>query len=283
MLPDEKSLEAYAARMKEPAPGGFFSLPLKDRGDGWCVIGAVADKHLCSKHYRADVLKTLYRIYADEGVTDVYDAGNWIEGEAYFNRHDISVFGLDAQIEYFIQEHPHIPGITTHFVAGDDHEGWYQQREQISIGKHLEQRAKAAGRDDFHFLGYVEADVYLKTPLGAAARLKVMHGGGGATYAVSYQAQKAVEALQPGEKPDILILGHHHKLLYFYPRGVHVVLPGCTADQSIHMRKRHIEAHVGGAVLYIRQHLGKGFVTEFVPRFKTFFDRSFTQRYYDVP
>jgi predicted phosphodiesterase len=281
MSPDE-SLAAFDEKMKEPAPGGFWSLPLKDRGDGWSVIGAVSDTHLGSKHHRPDVLKTLYRLFETEGVTDVYHAGNWIEGESRLNRHDIAIFGLDAQVSYMIQEYPAVPGLTTHLIAGDDHEGWYQQREQISIGKHLEEKAAASGRNDLHFIGYVEADIYLKTPLGASCKMRVMHGGGGSTYAISYPPQKAIESFQPGEKPDILVLGHHHKLFYSYIRGVHVVEPGCTADQSIFMRKRHIEAHVGGSLLYIRQNTGKGFVTDFVPRFKTFYDRTFTSRTFDV-
>lgn len=278
----ETTLEQYGQRMQSPAPGGTHALPLKDRGDGWSVFGAVADTHLCSKHYRPDVLAALYRMFDSEGVTDVYHGGNWIEGESRFNRHDISVFGLDAQIDYMIAEYPLVSAITTHYVAGDDHEGWYQQREQINIGRHLEDRANAAGRHDLHFLGYVEADIYLKTQLGAACRMRIMHGGGGATYAVSYPPQKAIESFQPGEKPDILLLGHHHKLFYSYIRGVHVVEPGTTQDQSIFMRKRHIEAHVGGALIYVRQHLGRGHITDFVPRFRTFFDKAFSSRNFGV-
>ena len=278
----EQSLETFGKKLEPAAPGGTFVLPLKDRGDGWRVFLLVSDTHACSKHYRPDVLNSLYRMAGDEGATDAYHAGNWIEGESRLNRHDIAIFGLDAQIDFMLLSYPQIPGITTHFVAGDDHEGWYQQREQISIGKHLENMAKAKGRNDLHYLGYVEADVLLQTDFGTTAKMRVMHGGGGSTYAVSYPAQKAVESFQPGEKPDILVLGHHHKLLYSYIRGVHVVEPGCTADQSIFMRKRHIEAHVGGVLVYLRQHPQEGFITDFVPRFRTFFDRSFSTRHFDV-
>lgn len=277
-----KDLDTYVQEMAERPPGGVHALPLKDRGDGWSVFGAVSDTHLCGRHYRDDVLNALYRMFRDEGAEDVYHAGNIIEGESRVNRHDILIYGLENQVDFLLEHYPQLPGITTHFVVGDDHEGWYQQREQISIGRHIEARAITAGRKDLHFLGYVESDIYLKTGVGASCRMRVMHGGGGVTYAISYPLQKAVEAFQPGEKPDILILGHHHKLHYAYPRGVHGVMPGCTADQSIFMRKRHIEAHVGGMLIYVRQHLGKGFITDFVPRSKTFYDRGFTSRMFDV-
>jgi len=270
----KKSLAAFADRMKSPAPGGEWPLPLKDRGDGWTVLGMVSDSHLCSRGERLDVLGALYDLFADEAVEHVYHAGNWIEGERRFNKLDVTVFGLDRQIEYMIENYPARDGMVTHYIAGDDHEGWYQQREQISIGQHLEDRAARAGRRDLHFLGYVEADILLSTD-GHHAKMRVMHPGGGATYAVSYAIQKTIESFQPGEKPDVLILGHHHKLLYSYIRGVHAVMPGTTCDQSIFMRKRHIEAHVGGGVLYIRQDPENDHIADFVPRFRTFFKWGF--------
>ena len=276
-----ETLEAFGKKMEPAAPGGTHPLPLKDRGDGWSTLLLVSDTHACSKHYRGDVLSALYKMAADEGVTDAYHAGNILEGESRLNRHDIAVFGLDNQVRFLIESYPKV-GITTHFVTGDDHEGWYQQREQINIGQHIEDSALRWGRLDLRHLGYVEADILLKTEFGTTAKMKVMHGGGGSAYAVSYPLQKTIESLQPGEKPDILVLGHHHKLHYSFIRGVHGVMPGCTADQSIFMRKRHIEAHVGGVLVYIRQHPQAGFITDFVPRFRTFFDRGFSTRHFDV-
>jgi predicted phosphodiesterase len=278
----QQPLEEFAMEMKEPVPGGVHALPLKDRGDGWSVFGVVSDTHLGSRHYRPDVLHYLYRVFDEEGVTAVYHAGNIIEGECRVNRHDIAVFGLDNQVKYLLDNYPSIPGITTHFIAGDDHEGWYQQREQISIGKHIETAAQAAGRSDLKFIGYVEANVYLMTSEGASAKMKIMHPGGGATYAISYPLQKTIESLQPGEKPDILILGHHHKLLAAEVRGIYGLMAGTTSDQSIFMRKRHIEAHIGGTLVYIRQHKTIGHVTDFVPRIMRFYDREFTMRTFDV-
>ena len=38
---------------------------------------------------------------------------------------------MDHQLDYMIDMWPVAKGITTHYVAGDDHEGWYQQREGI--------------------------------------------------------------------------------------------------------------------------------------------------------
>jgi hypothetical protein len=263
-------------------PGKFHIIPLRDRGDGWSVMGFVSDNHLGSKHCRLDVLNALYDIYAAEGVTDVYNGGNWIEGEARFNRYDIQVFGMDNQIDFFVQNYPSRPGITTHYVAGDDHEGWYQQRESIHIGRYAEMAALRAGRKDLHYLGYLEADVALKAPgTWMAAPMKIMHGGGGSAYAYSYVLQKTVESFQGGEKPAILVMGHHHKFDYCYPRGVHAIMPGCTEDQSIFMRKRKIEACVGGVLAKVQQDKEDGHITRFSCDWIPFYDKGFYETRYE--
>lgn len=190
----QSSAIAFAERTAPPAPGGQHVVRVQNRGDGWKVMGFVADTHLGSKHERLDVLRALYDIYAAEGVTQVFHGGNWIEGQSKVNQHDIAVFGLESQLRYFIENYPQRKGITTYYVAGDDHEGWYQQREQLNIGQALQDKAERCGRHDLYYLGYVEADVELKAKSGSAV-LRVMHGGGGAPYAYSYALQKTVECV----------------------------------------------------------------------------------------
>jgi predicted phosphodiesterase len=275
-----KSLLNYVT--SDPStPGKFNVISLQDRGDGWSTIGFVSDTHLGSKHCRLDVLNSLYDIFASEGVNNVYHGGNWIEGECRLNRFDIKVFGMDNQLDFFIDNYPRRDDIITHYVAGDDHEGWYQQRESIHIGAYAEMRAKKAGREDLHYLGYLEADVALKVPgTWAAAPMRIQHGGGGATYAYSYVLQKVVESFQGGEKPSILCMGHHHKFDYCYAREVHAFMPGCTQDQSIFMRKRKIAAHVGGVLAWIQQDKTDGHIlrmrVEWIPYYdKTFYAQRF--------
>jgi hypothetical protein len=239
----------------------------------WRKFGACGDNHLGSKHERIDVVNALYDLYEQEGVTEVFNTGNWIEGNSRLNYHDVKVFGLDDQVDYFIQNYPQRKGITTHFVAGDDHEGWWQKAERIEIGKYAEFRAKDAGRNDLHYLGYVEADIELKAQNGSSW-MKVMHPGGGSAYALSYAAQKIVESLQGGEKPQVLLYGHYHKFDYNYAREVHCVGTGCTVDQSIFMRKCKIQAHLGGCMIWLNQ-AQDGTINRFRVEWIPFYDRGF--------
>ncbi len=247
--------------------------PLSDMYSFERKIGACGDNHLGSHHERLDVLNALYDLYEAEGITDVYNTGNWIEGEMRLNRHDIKVFGLDGQIQYLVDNYPQRKGITTHFVAGDDHEGWYQRNERMEIGRYAEMAMQRAGRNDFHYLGYVEADILLKAAHGERI-LKVMHPGGGSAYATSYAPQKLIESFQGGERPEILLLGHYHKFDHGHYRNTHYVQTGCTVDQSIFMRKQKISAAVGGTIVTFNQ-APDGAINRLKVEWIPFYDRGY--------
>jgi len=236
-------------------------------------FGVTSDNHLGSKHERLDVVNALYDLYESEGITEVYNAGNWIEGEARFNRYDINVYGMDRQVEYFLKNYPQRKGITTYYIAGDDHEGWVQQREQVEIGKYVELKAREVGRNDLVYMGYVEADVEFKAEDGSRW-MKVMHPGGGSAYALSYSMQKTVESFQGGEKPSIVLAGHYHKFDFNYYREVFIVQAGCTCDQSIFMRKNKIQAHVGGCIVEFNQ-APDGAINRFKVEWIPFYDRGY--------
>lgn len=261
--------------------GGSHKINLQAFENKSYKIGFVTDDHLCNKAERLDVLNAIFDRYEEEGITQVYNGGNWIDGEARFNKLDIHTFGVDNQIKYFIDNYPSRKGITINFVAGDDHEGWYQQREGIIIGEHLEDKALRAGRNDLKYLGYMEADITLQAARGNAV-LRVAHAGGGTAYALSYQPQKLIESLQGGDKPHILLIGHYHKaeVLPSY-RNVRAVQGGCGCDQTRFMRKKRIEAHVGGWIIEFQQSKD-GAINRFKTEWLGFFDKQYykARKYY---
>jgi hypothetical protein len=161
-------------------------------------------------------------------------------------------------------------------VTGDDHEGWYVQREGVDVGEKIELLAQKYGRNDLEHLGYMERNIVLDFE-GNQHIIRVMHAGGGSAYAISYTSQKIVESLQGGEKPNILIIGHFHKYDVSYPRSVVTIQPGCTQDQSTFMRKKRLEAHLGGVTLEVT--IGKdGQMHNITHRWHPFYDRDFYSR-----
>src|ERR1700761_3110089 len=66
-------------------------------------FGVTKDNHLCNKHSRLDVLNEAYDHFEAEGITRVFNCGNWIDGEAKFNKTELVTRpGMDAQCDYLI-------------------------------------------------------------------------------------------------------------------------------------------------------------------------------------
>jgi len=236
-------------------------------------FGAIADTHLGSKYERLDILNALYDIFEKEKITKVYLGGNFVDGEFYFNKYETYTHGFDEMIDNFVKKFPKRKGVKTYYISGDDHEGWWMQREGLDAGRIAEERAKLAGREDLVYLGYQERDIHFKAKHGKAI-MRLMHAGGGTAYADSYATQKMVESFGEGEKPHILLVGHYHKSIYHTPRGIHTLQLGTTQGQTRYMRKGKIRAHLGGWIIELNQS-PSGEINRFKPEWIHFWDKAF--------
>jgi predicted phosphodiesterase len=240
-------------------------------------FGAMGDTHIGSQYHRSDVLNDLYRRYAEAEVSQVFHTGNYIEGESRFNKHELTAHSMQGQVAMCARDYPNVSGITTHAISGDDHEGWYAQREGINIGRFTQDAFRHAGRSDWHDLGYMEAHVRLvNSNSGKESMMSVVHPGGGSSYAVSYSIQKIIESLDGGEKPAVGLYGHYHKLMAMNIRNVWALQTGCCQDQSGFMRKKKLEAHVGGALVTLEQDPRTGAITGFLPEMWRYFVKGYT-------
>lgn len=222
--------------------------------DGMIRFAAIGDTHLGSKYAREDCLSDFYDQVQHRGFKQVLHAGNWIDGEAPFNKHDLLVHGMDEQMRYLAKNYPQRDGVETWAITGADHEGWYARREGIDVGRYAENSFRQAGRTDWRDMGYMEAVIPLvHKRTGKSSQLMLMHPGGGSAYAISYAGQKIVEGFDGGEKPAVLILGHYHKASWNLVRNVHVIQTGCfraaTRVETIEGRKPISEVKVGDMVL----------------------------------
>ena len=239
----------------------------------WRQFGAIGDTHVCSHAQRLDVVEAAYDHFQKKGITSVYHTGNIVDGHTHFNRFELHCHGITDQCNYLIDHYPQRKDITTYFITGDCHEGWWQTREGLNFGRYLELEAKDRGRNDLVYAGFMEANVKLLTP-GGYATMRLMHPGGGTAYAFSYKPQKIVEGFSGGEKPSILLIGHYHKLSYDLIRNVHVFQTGCAQDQTTFMRKKTIQAHVGYWVIGIQQD-ARGAVRRVRQEVTNYFDRKY--------
>ncbi|ALA16117.1 MULTISPECIES: hypothetical protein [Chelatococcus] len=264
------------ARQHQPAWTAGEPLRIYTDANNRLVFGAIGDNHAGSKYSRWDVVDDLYDRFAAAGVEHVFHTGNWIDGEARFNKYDIDTAGLDNQCRELANRWPEREGISTYAVWGDDHEGWYAQREGVDVGRYCQSTFRQAGREDWHDLGFMEAHVEIvNANTGKSVIMAVVHPGGGTAYALSYRPQKIIESLEGGTKPAIILLGHYHKLDPGLVRNVWYLQTGCCQDQTPFMRKKSIEAHVGGAIVEIEQDPATGAIIGFNPGMIRYFNRGY--------
>lgn len=268
--------ELWSVEKAFSAPPRERVIEIKSDKNGLYRFGLASDAHLGSKYSREDVLDDLYNIFEREGIRDVLNAGNWIDGECGFNRQDLKIHGLEPQVEYLVEKFPERKGLRTLAVWGEDHEGWFARREAIDMGRFTEQAFRRAGRTDWTDLGFMEARIDLVHGVtGQRASLVLQHPGGGSSYAVSYRPQKIVESLQGGEKPAVLVIGHYHKMSCNMFRNVWAIQSGCTQDQTPFMRKKGLDAHVGGGILGLEQDPATGAITRCVWDQRNYFVRGY--------
>lgn len=221
--------------------------------DSYANIGCLGDTHLGDTKERLDVLRQLYKECQQEHVQYVFHTGNLVTGFSEKYRTQIKVWGADAQADYVIQEYPKVPGLTTYYICGDDHEGNWKQREGLDFGPFLEARAVAAGRDDLKYVGYVQGDVdFLVGEVPVHIRLS--HPGGGSTAAISGKAQRLVDAAAGEETlPNLWLVGHFHKALVLPEyKGVCVIQTGCCVEVGDWAKKQCLNYHLGGWLVKIK-------------------------------
>ena len=203
-------------------------------------IALCSDTHIGSKYTRYDVLEDIFKRFKKDGVDAVYLAGDITEGYNMRAGHtfECNLHGADAQIKGVIEKIPDIKK-PIYFITGD-HDYSHYIRQGIDVGKHIDE-----GRKDMHYLGMFNADI----ELDKNTTIKLMHPAKGTAYALSYHPQKIIEAFSGGEKPNILAIGHYHKIEQLFYRNIHAFQTGCIQSQSAWMKRMNIAAMTGAWIL----------------------------------
>ena len=185
------------------------------------------------------------------GATALYHTGDVLDGHRIYKGQEFELrdVGMERQLERLIKDAPDV-GIPVEFIVGN-HDLSLKHLAGVNIGKAIEERMLKAGQK-WRFLGEETGYVEVMTPIGKIFRLRLLHPGGGSSYAISYRLQKIIESLEGGTKPDMLAVGHYHKaeMLPNY-RNVCGVQTGAFQWQSPFMARMGLAAHVGGWIIEV--------------------------------
>jgi hypothetical protein len=219
-------------------------------GESVIRFGLMGDTQINSKYTQITHLHRLYDLYESEGIETVYHTGDIDEGEQMRKGHQYELYnqGVDDHADEIVRVYPKRDGIKTRFICGN-HDASMVKLAGVDIGKMI-----SAKRDDMEYLGMDSAVVQLTDN----CTLELRHPGDGTAYAISYKIQKMVEAMGGGEKPNILAVGHYHKLEYLFYRNVHIFQTGCLQAQTSFMRSRSIAAMMGGWIIEVHLNVDGG-------------------------
>lgn len=231
-------------------------------GNTILTFGLIGDTHFNSKYAQLTYLREFYDLCAQRGITDVYHTGDIDEGEQMRVGHQYDCYtqGADDHISEIVRNYPHMDGMTTHFITGN-HDSSVYKRCGVDIGKTI-----AMKRGDLDYLGRDCARIEI-TP---NCILELRHPWDGTAYALSYKPQKMIEGMEADSKPNILAIGHYHKLEYLFYRNVHCFQTGCFQSQTPFTRGKGISVHIGGWIVTVEVD-GKGYIQRIVPEMIPFY------------
>ena len=223
-------------------------------------FGIMGDTQIGSKYAQLTHLHNFYDICAKEGITEVYHTGDLTDGLKMRVGHEYELYEVsaDEMRDDVVKNYPKRDGITTYFITGNHDASLYKQ-----VGFDIGQ-AIANLRPDMKYLGRDCAVVHL-TP---NCTLELRHPWDGTAYALSYKLQKMIEAMESDSKPNILAVGHYHKVEYMFYRNVHALQTGCFQAQTPFTRGKGISTHMGGWIVTVRVDKSgtiQGFGAELVP------------------
>lgn len=190
-------------------------------------VALVGDVHIGSKHHLGAYFKDFYDSAYEAGCRTFIQVGDILDGVYRFSIWEQSHRGFEEQVDATIEGLPSKPDARWVAILGN-HDETFERDSGISVVRAANDRFRAAGRDDFEFVGSRGAYLRLKHP-GAkrGVVVELWHPSGKPAYALSYKMQNHIRDYAVGAKPDILAVGHWHQSCYFTNRGVHAFSCGC--------------------------------------------------------
>jgi predicted phosphodiesterase len=229
---------------------------IKHINDGQKEIrfGVVSDTHLASESEDLEHLSQIYDIFQREGIKRVFHAGDISDGMGVYvgQENSLKCIGVAKQAEYVTKHYPSRKGIVTSFITGN-HDLKIYRTSGMDIGGLIAkgglvedgpEQKEFKGREDLEYLGRYYARVNWNN-----TKIDLIHPDHGFSYAISYAPQKYINELEGGSKPDILLFGHLHRMMYMNYRNVHLFMAGCFQRQTDFLKRKGISPVRGGWII----------------------------------
>lgn len=226
--------------------GGSRQQPLEvtPHKDKVVRIGVVSDTHIGNKNSDIVALKYLYDEFKRQGITTVLHVGDLTDG--YYTNRPTSILEQDAigfsqQLRLFCEVYPRKEGITTYAITGN-HDYTFERNSLANIGE-----AIAAQRKDIKYLGHN----FAKFPINDKTAISLIHPTDGTPQSLSLRLQQIIDRNEH-RVSDIILVGHYHKFVQLYYKGVYGFLVPSLERPTGFMQDNNLTSLVGGLVLTLK-------------------------------
>jgi predicted phosphodiesterase len=226
----------FTVKSKSSVPETVFDATKMFNGRHF-TFGVISDTHLGNKQERVDLLSGAYDTFKKEGVRTIFHAGDMTDGWGVYKgqEFELSVLGQEAQIQYARDVYPKRYRTTTLAISGNHDLREYEHGGADPLVQICKQRP------DIVYLGQMAAKVRMTEGLTA----EILHPAGGSAYALSYKAQREINARSPDDIPDMLVYGHYHTSFYMHYRNLHFLQCPSLKDAGIWEHRLGLNSTLG--------------------------------------
>ena len=188
----------------------------------------ISDTHLASKYDRLDILRYLYQEAEDRNINYILHSGDLTEGLSGRTQqlYELKEASYTGQRDYVIDKYPD-SNIPTYMIAGN-HDLWWIKQCGSDIVKDI-----CSQRENMIYLGSDCEDLKI-----GKLKIRLYHGKGGSSYALSYKIQKYMDSIPIEERPHILQTGHIHQSFYMKQDKTHCFQTSCLQDLTPYARSQ---------------------------------------------
>ena len=266
-----KDGDYYLIRNEHPDLSQVNTYYLKSDVNETKKIAVISEIRAGSKCEQFRVLNDMFLKFQREGIKDVFILGNLLEGQYKgdtFKEFGKSLITNDAfsQANHFIENFPHIDGITTYFITGKlDH----SFSQKLNVGEYI-----ASRRDDMIYLGPKSCNVFFNNVSVRMEQLK-----NGKAYTVAYPPQKYVRSMSRYENYDILFLSGEMNFQHFpEQKGMQIFSIPAVVSRTPRMINDNQSSTIGAYTFEI-EFTKNGKLKRIVPTVSTY--EPVTTRYFD--
>jgi len=236
------------------------------------IFGVASDLHFGSTCCQITNLNEFAIQCKKEGVKYIFVPGDVVSGHKIYPGHEYDLYALTAE-EQEASIVRNLPKGFEWYAIGGNHDYSFIKKG----GGHNPLKVIESKREDFHYLGFDEANV----PILDGVDLKMWHPSGGVPYSISYRLQKGIEQVAYSELHNIVagnkevpsirfvLCGHLHIQMQALFGSIFGCQAGCFEGRTNYLKKKGLNPNIGGYIVKVT--LGKkGLIKSFSAHFHVY-------------